>query len=177
MKECVGSFRFRFEKLNQHQSCYEWNDRFISFSPGQRLENELHVPVPGDDPLQTKPHVRVALALHSVVADLLRGLQEAREHSDHWAQRGLEPCAATDQFLKQGDLDLGHEACISDLILDMHHGMRRGYEYLFLLNSFCWQSLKLLHYRSHYRTLRPAYYWCVLNWVKQMPGTYKSLWE
>ena len=83
MKECVGSFRFRFEKLNQHQSCYAGKDGFISFSPGQRLENELHVPVPGDDPLQTEPHVRVALAFDGVVADLLRGLQEAREHGDH----------------------------------------------------------------------------------------------
>ena len=58
--------------------------------PGESLHDELHVPVTTDDPLQAEAEFGVALALHGVVADLLRGLQEARERGDHRAQRGLE---------------------------------------------------------------------------------------
>ena len=179
---CGKSFRFRFIKLNQVKYLKSINQKedLICVSPGQGLEYELHVPVSGDNPLQTEPHVRVALALHGVVADLLRGLQEARERGDHRAQRGLESWAAANQLLKQGDLNLGHTrhalivtsfvACIIVQEEDMD---------ICLKKSFCWQSLKLLHYRTHYRTLSSAalpLHWCVLNWVKQMRGTLKSLW-
>ena len=103
--------------------------------PGQCLEYELHVPVPGDDPLQTEPHVRVALALHGVVADLLRGLQEAREHGDHWAQRGLEPRAAADELLEQGDLnlrDMRNMRCAVTSLWDAWWHTRRIWIFVFL---------------------------------------------
>ena len=52
-----------------------------------------------DDPLQTEAKLGVALALHGLVADLLRGLQEGVEDDEEGGELALELGAPGDQLL------------------------------------------------------------------------------
>ena len=74
--------------------------------PGESLHDELHVPVTTDDPLQAEAEFGVALALHSLIADLLRGFQEGVEDHEEGGELSLELGAPGDQLLVQGQLDL-----------------------------------------------------------------------
>ena len=74
--------------------------------PGQSLHDQLYVPVTTDDPLQTEAKLGVALALHGLVADLLRGLQEGVEDDEEGGELALELGAPGDQLLVQRQLDL-----------------------------------------------------------------------
>ena len=59
-----------------------------------------------DDPLQTEAKLGVALALHGLVADLLRGLQEGVEADQEGGELTLELGAPGDQLLVQRQLNL-----------------------------------------------------------------------
>ena len=59
-----------------------------------------------DDPLQTEAKLGVALALHGLVADLLRGLQEGVEDDEEGGELTLELGAPGDQLLVQRQLNL-----------------------------------------------------------------------
>ena len=74
--------------------------------PGESLHDELHVPVATYDPLQTEAKLGVALALHGLVADLLRGLQEGVEYDKEGGELTLELGAPGDQLLVQRQLKL-----------------------------------------------------------------------
>lgn len=75
-------------------------------SPGQCLHDQLHVPMSCHDPLQTGSKFWITLAVHSVVTNLLRCLQEPTEHCHQRGQLGLESRASADQFLEQRKLNL-----------------------------------------------------------------------
>ena len=74
--------------------------------PGESLHDELHVPVTTDDPLQAEAEFGVALALHGLIADLLRGFQEGVEDHEEGGELSLELGAPGDQLLVQRQLKL-----------------------------------------------------------------------
>ena len=58
------------------------------------------------DSLQTEAELGVALALHGLVADLLRGLQEGVEDDEEGGELALELGAPGDQLLVERQLNL-----------------------------------------------------------------------
>ena len=59
-----------------------------------------------NDPLQTEAELGVALALHGLVADLLRRLQEGVEDEEEGGELTLELGAPGDQLLVERQLNL-----------------------------------------------------------------------
>ena len=59
-----------------------------------------------NDPLQTEAELGVALALHGLIADLLRGLQEGVEDEEEGGELTLELGAPGDQLLIERQLNL-----------------------------------------------------------------------
>ena len=74
--------------------------------PCESFHDELDVPVPVHNPLQTDAKLGVALALHGLVADLLRGLQEGVEDEEEGGELTLELGAPGDQLLVERQLNL-----------------------------------------------------------------------